>query len=66
MVLEDLQNDPIERHNAFHSSFGGGRYEPMGIETINPQGLANQQFSIPPVDAIPAECPKFSVPESST
>ena len=37
----------------------------MGIETINPQGLTNQQFSIVPVDAIPTECPKFPVPESS-
>ena len=66
MVLEDLQNDLIERHDTFHTSLRGGGYEPMGIETINPEGLANQQFSILPVDAIPAECPKFSVPESST
>ena len=33
----------------------------MGIETINPQGLGNQQFPSVPVDALPGERPVFSV-----
>lgn len=61
MLFQDFKDRRIDGYDTFHSSFGGGGYEPMGVESINPQGLAYQQFPIVPVDAVPRECPEFSI-----
>ena len=61
VVLEDLQDLMGQGHDPFFARLGGSRDETTGVETIDPQGLVDEQFPLLPPDAVPGQCSDFPV-----
>ena len=64
MLPQHLEHLGMEGHHPLLACLGGCGDEPMGGETIDPQGFVNQEFSLLPPDAIPGQCPQFPVPKT--